>query len=293
MGAPDSIQWFPGHMTRTRRKMAEIMPLIDLVTEIRDARIPYSSRNPELDALTQGKPRICLLNKTDMADENATRGWIACLEREGVPALPIDCKSGRGIGGFVPLVRQVLREQIERWKAKGMVNRPLHVLVAGIPNSGKSSFINRLSKGGRAKVEDRPGVTRGNQWFTVEGGLLLLDTPGVLWPKFEDQTVARHLAYTGAIRDQILDCEELACGLLTLLVRDYGPLLQARYKLSDNEIALPEGEPAAGWELLQAVGRRRGMLISGGEVDTERAAVMLLDEFRGGKLGRITLEQPQ
>ncbi|MCI8553850.1 MAG: ribosome biogenesis GTPase YlqF [Clostridiales bacterium] len=291
MSTPDSIQWFPGHMARTRRKMAEILPLIDLVTEIRDARIPYSSHNPELDTMTRGKPRICLLNKTDIADEAATRQWLTRLEEGGAAALPIDCRTGRGVGAYVPLVRQVLAPQMERWKAKGMVSRPLHILVAGIPNSGKSSFINRLSKGGKARVEDRPGVTRGNQWFSVEGGLLLLDTPGVLWPKFEDQTVARHLAYTGAIRDQILDCEELACGLLLLLARDYAPLLQKRYRLSAEELAVPEADPFGGWELLQAVGRRRGMLISGGEVDTERAAVMLLDEFRGGKLGRITLER--
>ena len=287
MPAVDNIQWFPGHMTRTRRKIAEVLPLIDLVTEIRDARIPESSRNPDLVGLVGNKPRVCLLNKMDTADEAVTRRWIDVIQREGTPALAVDCKSGRGLSGFLPLVHRVLAPQIERWQQKGMTRRPIHVLVAGIPNSGKSSFINRLSRGGKARVEDRPGVTRGNQWFTADGGILLLDTPGVLWPKFDDQETAKRLAYTGAIRDQVLDGEELAGGLLEWLAQEYPALLSARYKLKEGELN------GRGWELLEAVGRRRGMLISGGEVDTQRASVMVLDEFRGGKLGRITLEYPE
>lgn len=285
-GQEKTIQWFPGHMARTRRKLKECLPLVDAVVEIIDARIPVSSRNPELDSLTEEKPRIVVLNKADMADEAATRRWVAHFRRSGAAALALDCKSGQGINGFVPLLRETLRDKLEAWKAKGMANRPIRAMVVGIPNAGKSSFINRMARGGKAKVEDRPGVTRGNQWYVLESGTQLLDTPGVLWPKFEDQQVARHLAYTGAIRDQVLDCEELACGLLALLRRDYGALLAARYKL-------PEELPEDGWELLCAVGRKRGMLISGGEVDTERAATTVLDEYRGGKIGRITLEWPE
>lgn len=285
-GQEKTIQWFPGHMARTRRKLKECLPLVDAVVEIIDARIPVSSRNPELDSLTGGKPRIVVLNKADMADEAATRRWVAHFRRSGMAALALDCKSGQGINGFAPLLRETLRDKLEAWKAKGMANRPIRAMVVGIPNAGKSSFINRMARGGKAKVEDRPGVTRGNQWYVLESGTQLLDTPGVLWPKFEDQQVARHLAYTGAIRDQVLDCEELACGLLVLLRRDYGALLAARYKL-------PEELPEDGWELLCAVGRKRGMLISGGEVDTERAATTVLDEYRGGKIGRITLEWPE
>lgn len=276
------IQWFPGHMTKTRRKMQESLPLVDIVVEVIDARIPVSSRNPDLSSLLGDKPRLVVLNKSDLADEQATGEWIDWFADHRTAAMAVDCKSGKGINRFLPLLRQVLADKIAAWEAKGMGGRPIRAMVVGIPNAGKSSFINRMAKGGKARVEDRPGVTRNNQWFVVEGGAQLLDTPGVLWPKFEDQEVALHLAYTGAIRDQILDVEELACGLLNILGGAYFPLLQERYKLTDN--------PGDSWELLQAIGRRRGMLISGGEVNTERAAIMLLDEFRGGKLGRITLE---
>lgn len=280
------IQWFPGHMAKTRRKIKESLALVDMSVEIIDARIPVSSRNPELDMLVGSKPRAVILNKCDMADETATRRWIQFFDRQGTPAIAVDSKTGKGFAQFLPLVRSVLAEKIRSWESKGMKNRPIRIMVVGIPNAGKSSFINRLAKGGKAKVEDRPGVTRDNQWFTVEAGVHLLDTPGILWPKFEDQTVARHLAYTGAIRDQILDCEDLACGLLQLLWTEYRDLLCTRYKLSPE---LPED----GWEILQAVGRKRGMLVSGGEVNTERASVMVLDEFRGAKIGRITLEKAE
>lgn len=284
-----TIQWFPGHMTRTRRKIKECLPLIDLVVEILDARIPFSSRNPDMDSLTAGKPRLVVLNKADMADEAATARWVAYFRRKGITALALDCKSGRGVNGFVPAMRTVLADKIAAWEAKGMVNRPVRAMVVGIPNAGKSSFINRLARGGKAKVEDRPGVTRDNRWFTVEAGALLLDTPGVLWPKFEDQDVARRLAYTGAIRDEILDSEELACGLAQLLAEEYRPLLCARYRLTEDDLESCHDS----WDLLCLIGRKRGMLVSGGEVNTERAATMLLDEFRGAKIGRITLENPE
>ncbi len=288
--ASRDIQWYPGHMTKTRRRMQADLPLVDIAVELRDARIPLSSSNPELAELLAGKPRLVILNKSDMADEAATRDWIAHLRRQGVAAIAVDCKSGRGVQAFVPAMREVLADKLAKWQEKGMGGRPIRAMVVGVPNVGKSSFINRLARGGRAKVEDRPGVTRANQWFPVDGGAQLLDTPGVLWPKFEDQTVARHLAYTGAIRDQILDCEELACGLLTLLDADYRPLLAERYRLEEDELAALNGD---GYELLQLIGKKRGMLMSGGAINTERAAATVLDEYRGGKLGRITLERAE
>ena len=279
------IQWYPGHMTRTRRKMQECLRLVDVVVELADARVPVSSRNPELSAIVGPKPRILMLNKCDLADDRATVQWVERLRAEGLPVLAVDCKSGRGIGAFSGLLRRVMADKLRAMEQRGL-RRPLRAMVAGVPNTGKSSFINRMTAGSKAKTEDRPGVTRENKWFTLRDGTLLLDTPGILWPKFEDQTVARHLAYTGAIRDEILDTEELACGLLSLLAAEYGGLLAARYKLDP----LPEGDAA---DLLTAIARRRGMLLSGGVADTERAAAMLLDEFRAGKIGRITLERPE
>lgn len=277
----ESIQWFPGHMARTRRKIQESLSQVDAVIEIVDARIPLSSRNPDLDGWVSKKPRLVVLNKADLADDTATKRWIAYFESLGIAALAVDCKSGRGFHAFMPTLRRLLADVVEKWESKGM-NRAIRAMIVGIPNVGKSSFINRLNKGGKAKVEDRPGVTRQNQWFVVEGAQLL-DTPGVLWPKFDDHTVALHLAFTGAIKDQVLDIEEMACELLKVLYADYQPMLIARYKLPDE---IPEDA----WELLQLIARKRGMLVSGGDVDTERAAIMLLDEYRGGKLGSITLE---
>ena len=279
-----NIQWFPGHMTRTRRKIQESLKLVDAAVEIVDARIPLSSRNPEMDSLTAGKPRLVILNKADLADEASTKRWMAYFRSQGLAALAVDCKSGRGCGQFESALRELLSDLIEKWESKG-ARRTIRAMIVGIPNVGKSSFINRMNRGGKAKVEDRPGVTRQNQWFVIEGGTQLLDTPGVLWPKFEDQTVAMRLAFTGAIKDAVLDIEEMACELLGVLRRDYPSVLMERYKLNE-----PLNED--NWELLQDIGRKRGMLISGGEINTERAAIMLLDEYRGGKLGRITLEQP-
>ncbi len=281
-----SIQWFPGHMTRTKRKITELLPLADIVVEVIDARIPMSSRNPDLDALIADKPRLLVMNKADIADQKATELWLREYRRLGQPAMAADCKSGKGVSQFVPLLQEILHDKLSLWAQKGMANRAIRAMVVGIPNSGKSSFINRMARGGKAKVEDRPGVTRNQQWFVIDSGAQLLDTPGVLWPKFDDQTVAKHLAFTGAIRDEIMDSEELAFELLKILAKEYEPMLRERYKLTE---AFPEDA----WELLQQIGRKRGMLISGGEVDTLRASTMLLDEYRGGKLGRITLEWPQ
>ena len=284
------IQWFPGHMAKTRRKIGEDLKLVDAVAEILDARVPQSSSNPVLRDIIQRKPKVVLLNKSDMADPVQTTRWIAHYASLGEKAIPIESKTGKGINAFYPAVREVLKEQIQAWERKGMVGRPIRVMVVGIPNVGKSSFINRMiygGKAGKAEVQDRPGVTRQNRWFTVGKGFELLDTPGVLWPKFEDPIVGEHLAFTGAVRDEILDLEGLAGHLLELLMELYPDAVNSRYKTNlSPEDRLP------GHEILEQVGRKRGMLISGGEVNTERAAITVLDEYRGGKLGRITLELP-
>ncbi len=281
-----TIQWFPGHMARTRRKIQESLSMVDAVVEIVDARIPLASRNPELDHLTGRKPRLVILNKADLADEAATRRWLAWFQSHGVAAMALDCKSGRGFSSFAPAMKDLLHDVLEKWESKG-ANRTIRAMIVGIPNVGKSSFINRINRGGKAKVEDRPGVTRMNQWFVTEDGMQLLDTPGVLWPKFDDQSVAMRLAFTGAIKDQVLDMEEMAWELLRVLGAEYSALLQERYRLTTDDLTVENP-----WELLEAIGRRRGMLLAGGEIDTRRAAIMLLDEYRGGKLGRITLEYP-
>ena len=281
------IQWFPGHMAKTRRLMKENLPHVDVVVEITDARVPASSRNPEMKNLVGGKPRVVVLNKCDMADEALTAEWIEYYRTKGVRAVAMDCRSGKGLNKLVPTVKEVMKKELEKRAAKGMEGKPIRMMIVGIPNVGKSSFINRVAGGKRAKVEDRPGVTRGKQWVTLEKGIDLLDMPGVLWPKFDDKTVGEHLAFTGAIKDDILDTELLAMRLADLLNREYHSLLCERYRLTDEETA--DIEP---YDLLSLIGAKRGMKISGGEVDTERAAAMLLDEFRGGKIGRMTLEMP-
>ena len=278
-----SIQWFPGHMAKTRRKIKEILPLIDAVAEVVDARIPLSSRNPEIAELIEGKPHIILLNKCDMADKSVTEEWIKYYKTKGITAIGIDCKSGKGLNFFKDTVKTVLADRLEQYAAKGMVGKPLRVMVVGIPNVGKSSFINRIAGKSRAKVENRPGVTRGNQWFTIDRQLELLDTPGVLWPKFEDKTVGEHLAFTGAVKDRILDTELLAMRLLENLTENYKELLISRYGQLDFE--------CDSYDLLCQVGKKRGMVIRGGETDTERAANMLLEEYRNCKIGFITLER--
>ena len=281
-----SIQWFPGHMAKTRRSIKENLSLVDAVVEIIDARIPLSSQNPEMGRMTAGKPRLLVLNKRDMADNNITDRWISYFRKKGKAAVSMDCKSGKGLKAFTSaLENQVLKDLIETRKAKGMVGAPLRVMVVGIPNVGKSSFINRMSGSKKAKVEDRPGVTRTKQWVKLGDRIEMLDMPGVLWPKFDDQLVARKLAFTGAIRDDILDIETLAMLLLEYLAENYPACLKERYKM--------DYEGLDGKELLELLGRKRGMLISGGEVNTERAAIMLLDEFRAGKTGCISLEKPE
>ena len=286
MSEAQTIQWFPGHMTKTRRKIQASLKLVDAVAEIIDARIPVSSRNPELHKIIENKPRIILMNKCDMADPSQTARWVSCYQKEGVLAIPVDCKSGRGLNQFIPKGRELLKDRIIQWEQKGMVNRTIRVMIVGIPNVGKSSFINRMAKQNRAKVEDRPGVTRGNQWFTIGKAFDLLDTPGVLWPKFDDPNVGEKLAFTGAVKDQIVDTEQLASRLLEVLRDEYSAMLAARYKLEKYDL-----RPLQGYELLALIGRKRGMLASGGEIDTERASIMVLDEFRSAKLGKITLEQ--
>ena len=286
MSEAQTIQWFPGHMTKARRKIQASLKLVDAVAEIIDARIPVSSRNPELHKIIENKPRIILMNKCDMADPSQTARWVSYYQKEGVLAIPVDCKSGRGLNQFIPKVRELLKDRIIQWEQKGMVNRTIRVMIVGIPNVGKSSFINRMAKQNRAKVEDRPGVTRGNQWFTIGKAFDLLDTPGVLWPKFDDPNVGEKLAFTGAVKDQIVDTEQLASRLLEVLRDEYSAMLAARYKLEKYDL-----RPLQGYELLELIGRKRGMLASGGEIDTERASIMVLDEFRSAKLGKITLEQ--
>lgn len=282
------IQWFPGHMAKTRRMIAANLSLVDAVVEILDARIPQSSRNPEMDRMVGTKPRLLLLNKADMADSAMTARWIAAYRAQSSLAISVDCRSGKGIRQFAPTVQeQLLKALLEKRRAQGMVGAPIRLMVVGIPNVGKSSFINRMAQSKFAKVEDRPGVTRNKQWVKIGSDLELLDMPGVLWPKFEDQSAAQRLAFTGAIHDDIMDLEALASLLLQYLVTTYPAALEQRYHLGDLS-ALQDG-----YAILEVLGKKRGMLVSGGAVNTERAAIMLLDEFRSGKLGRITLERPE
>ena len=280
-----TVQWFPGHMAKTRRLIKESLTRVDCVTEILDARIPLSSRNPEIGEITAGKPRIILLNKCDMADEKVTADWIKYFRSTGAEALAVDCRSGKGLNAYTPLVRKVLAEKIKANTERGMAGKALRVMVVGIPNTGKSSFINKMAGRVRAKVADRPGVTTSNQWFFIGNGIELLDTPGVLWPKFDDPVVGDRLAFIGSVKDAVLDIETMAVRLLDVLRDGYPDRLTERYKI-DNFDGLQS------WEILELIGRKRGMLISGGEVNTERASVMLLDEYRGGKLGKITMEFP-
>lgn len=288
MSEMQTIQWFPGHMTKTKRQIQSSLKLVDAVAEIIDARIPVSSRNPDLAKLVQNKPRVILLNKCDMANQTATKMWIDYFKKQSLVAIPVDCKSGRGLDKFAPAVNTVMSHKIARLKEKGMVNPTIRIMIVGIPNVGKSSFINKMVKKNRAKVEDRPGVTRGNQWYTIAKNLEMLDTPGVLWPKFDDKTVGEHLAFTGAVKDQILDIELLAVRLLDFIKELKPADFITRFKLENEDIKNIDS-----YELLKMIGKKRGMLVSGGEIDTERAAIMLLDEFRSAKLGRITVEMPQ
>lgn len=281
-----NIQWYPGHMTKTRRQMEEDLRLVDAVCEILDARIPISSRNPDIDTLCGKKPRMVVLNRIDMADPAMTRRWADYFKSRGMAVIQTDCKSRRGISSFVPAVRGLLAEKLARYAEKGQVGRPLKLMVVGIPNVGKSTFINQIAGRKGAKAENRPGVTRGKQWVNVDTSLLLLDTPGILWPKFDDPQVGLHLAFTGAVKDDVMDVESLACSLMQMLAVRYPDALRARYGVDIS--AEPDG-----YELLQAAGKRRGFLMSGGEINTERMAKVLLEEYRSCKLGTFTLEDPQ
>ncbi len=280
-----NIQWYPGHMTKTRRQIEADLKQVDAVCEIVDARIPISSRNPDIDAICGAKPRIIIMNRMDLADPAATKTWLAYFRSKGMAAVATDCKSRKGIGDFQPAVRSVLKDKIERNAAKGM-NKPLRIMIVGIPNVGKSTLINQISGRKGAKAENRPGVTRGKQWVTVDNSLLLLDTPGILWPKFEDPDVGMMLAYTGAVKENIIDTEELAYRLMELLWKYYPDTVRQRYKVD-----MPECTP--GYELLEEAGRKRGYLLARGEINTERMAKVLLDEYRSGKLGHFTLEMPE
>ena len=281
-----NIQWYPGHMTKTRRMIEADVKLVDAVCEILDARIPLASRNPDIDAICGTKPRMIILNRIDMADPAMTKRWAEHFRAKGYSVLQTDCKTKKGISGFVPAVRELLAEKLARYAEKGQVGRPLKLMIVGIPNVGKSTFINQVAGRKGAKAENRPGVTRGKQWITVDQGLELLDTPGILWPRFDSQVVGELLAITGAIKAEVLDRETPAANFMLRLARFYPDAVEQRYKFRPD--------PACnGFELLEQAAKKRGFLISGGEYDLERMAGVLLDEYRGGKLGRITLEMPE
>ena len=286
MSDVQNIQWYPGHMTKTRRQMEQDLKLVDAVCELVDARIPRASRNPDIDTICGSKPRMIVLNRTDMADPNATKRWGDHFRAQGFAVVQTDCKSRKGLNDFAPAVRAMLSDKIAAWHEKGQVGRSVKLMIVGVPNVGKSTFINQIAGRKGAKAENRPGVTRGKQWVTVGQDMLLLDTPGILWPKFDDPEVGMLLAYTGAVKDDILDLESLACSLMSLLWARYPDALRERYKID-----CAPGAP--GYELLEAAGRKRGFLLRGGEIDTERMARILLDEYRGTKLGRFTLEEPE
>lgn len=280
-----NVQWFPGHMAKTRRKITENLNKVDGVVVMLDARIPYSSTNPELTDIVKDKPCIYILNKSDLADGNTTTRWIEFYKSKGIVALNIDCRSNKWTTEFRKTVEVVLKDVIDKNISKGMVGKTLRLMVLGIPNTGKSTFINRLSGNSKAKAEDRAGVTKQSQWYNCGGGIEILDTPGVLWPKFDDSAVGDKLAFTGGVKDQIFDMETLAVRFLEIMKTDYPKLLTERYKITDFE-------QLQGYQILELIGKKRGMLVRGGEVDTLRVATTLFDEYRAGKIGRISLEKP-
>lgn len=279
-----NLQWFPGHMAKTRRLIEDNLKMIDVVVEILDSRIPYSGRNPYFNDIIKNKPRLIVMNKSDLADEELTKAWIKWYKAQGVGVIPISCATGRGVNKITDEARALIKDKIERDRERGR-NRTLKIMMVGIPNVGKSSLINRLAGKASAKTGDRPGITKGKQWIRLRGDVELLDTPGILAPKFEDQEIAKRLAYTGAIKDEIMDTELLAYSLCGYLGANYPELLCARYRLDSVD-------GLEGYEILERIGKKRGFVISGGETDTERAANMLLDEFRAAKIGSITLERP-
>ena len=282
----EGLSWFPGHMTKTKRMIVSEIKNMDAVCEILDARIPISSRNPDIDEMTVGKPRLVVLNRVDQADPAQTKRWAAFFRQKGYAVLEANAKGGVGTQQFAAAVRELLKEKLAAYAEKGQIGRTVRVMLLGIPNVGKSTFINKVAKRKTAKAEDRPGVTRTKQWVPVDNTLELLDTPGILWPKFDDTSVGMHLAFTGAIKDDVMDLEELASLLMEYLGRHYTDIVAERYKITIEE-------EDSGYDLLTKAGRKRGFLMRGAEVDTERMARILLDEFRGGKLGRFTLETPE
>ncbi|WP_315077017.1 ribosome biogenesis GTPase YlqF [uncultured Clostridium sp.] len=279
-----AINWFPGHMKKTQREIKENLKLVDAVIEIRDARIPRSSANPDIDSLLQGKPRIILLNKSDLTEGKVTKDWIKHLTKDDVRVLEVNCLKGDGLKAIKPMLLSLLKEKHDRLRAKGMVNITTRVMVVGIPNVGKSTFINKMARNSIAKTGDRPGVTKSKQWIKTSIGIELLDTPGVLWPRFEDEETALNLAFTGAIKDEIMDIEELSYKLVERLQNFYKDNLKERYKI-DEVFEDP-------LETLNAIAKKRGTLVSGGEINYNRIAVILLDEFRAGRIGKISLERP-
>lgn len=278
------LQWFPGHMAKTRRLIEENLKMIDVVVEILDSRIPYSGRNPYFNDIIKNKPRLIVMNKADLSDKELTVKWIEWYKNQGITVIPISCATGQGINKITSEARALIQDKIDRDKEKGRT-RTLKIMMVGIPNVGKSSLINRLVGKAAAQTGDRPGVTKGKQWIRIKGDVELLDTPGILAPKFEDQEIAKKLAYSGAIKDEIMDTELLAYSLCSFLAKNYAEMLCARYKLDSVD-------GLEGYEILEKIGKKRGFVVSGGEIDTERAANMLLDELRGAKIGKITLESP-
>ena len=281
--ATTTINWFPGHMRKTQREIKENLKLVEAVIEIRDARIPRSSANPDIEKLCGNKPRLILLNKSDLTESRVTREWMKELSKDNVKAIEVNCLKGKGLNQIKPALEELLKEKLERYKAKGLVNVVIRVMVVGIPNVGKSTFINKMAKNNIAKTGDRPGVTKSKQWIKTPLGIEMLDTPGVLWPKFEDERTALNLAFTGAIKDEIMDTEELSYRLVERLQKHYANELMARYKI-ERVFEDP-------LDTLDAIARKRGCLMSGGHIDYNRIAVILLDEFRGGKIGNISLER--
>ena len=280
------IQWFPGHMAKTRRLITDSLKLVDVVIELVDARLPLSSRNPEIDRIVGSRPRVLVLNKSDIADSNANAKWLSYFEQKGIAVILADSQSGKGLKNLDGAIEKVLAEKLERERQKGMQRRAIKMLVVGIPNVGKSSFINRLSGRAAAKTGDRPGVTTAKQWIKVAGKYEILDTPGILWPKFEDPEVGRRIAFTGGIKDEIMDIEELAYFLIGYLRQNYWELLEERYKITEDTESLDD------FELLELIGKKRGCIVSGGNIDTLRTSNLILDEFRAAKIGKITLELP-
>ena len=278
------FQWYPGHMTKAKRMMQENMKLIDLVIELVDARVPVSSRNPDLDELGKNKARLILLNKSDLAEERMNDAWAVYFKEKGYSVVKLNAKKGGGIKSIQSVIQEACKEKIERDRKRGILNRPVRAMVVGIPNVGKSTFINALAGKACAKTGNKPGVTKGKQWIRLNKNVELLDTPGILWPKFEDQTVGLRLAWIGSIKDEILNTEELAAELTGFLVKSYPGILQAKYEIEESE---------DGFQNLRGIAESRHCLIKGNELDTEKAAKLLLDDFRNGRLGRITLETPE